>query len=253
MSNKWIGCLICFTLAGCSILQSKSVDHGADCTLGIPWADCQPGTKGFSNIGVKAQKARLNSTIEQFKVVHDQCQVDINSPELDIIRQKIELFKPSLNTAPSAEISTLDQFPSSAELGPIAKWQSLRDLCLKREAAVLQNIPTSNDSVSESYIQQQRLFAKETQLKIGELADALQNSKITYGEFATKSYELGKQAVNAQVTYKEAALVTDRKKQVQIQQFAQQQFDNNLMAWKTYIKAVNARKPRTVHLDGSVK
>jgi len=25
------------------------------------------------------------------------------------------------------------------------------------------------------------------------------------------------------------------------------------MAWKTYIKAVNARKPRTVHLDGSVK
>ena len=97
------------------------------------------------------------------------------------------------------------------------------------------------------------MFAKETQLKIGELADALQNSKITYGEFATKSYELGKQAVNAQVTYKEAALVTDRKKQVQIQQFAQQQFDNNLMAWKTYIKAVNARKPRTVHLDGSVK
>ncbi len=235
-------------MAGCSILQSKLVDHSADCALGIPWSDCKPGTKGFANIGVSSGKTQLNTTIEQFKVVHEQCQAEISSPDLDIIRHKVELFKPSLNAAPSTEVLSVDQFPSSAELDPIAKWQSLRDLCLKREDAVLQNTPSDHDSVSESYIQQQRFFVKETQLQIGELAQALHNSKVTYGEFAIKSYELSKQAVNAQVMYKEAALVIDRKKQMQIQQFAQKQFENNLMAWKTYMKAVNTRQSNTVHL-----
>lgn len=252
MKNKSVACLVLLILAGCSTAPTKLAGHSADCALGIPWTDCKPGSKGFSNIGAKSGKAQLTTTIEQFKVVHDQCQTDVSSPDLDIIRRKIELFKPSLNASPAAEILSLDQFPTSAEVDPIAKWQSIRGLCLQREDAVLQNIPQANDLVSENYMKQQARFAKEAQLKIGELAEALQALKVTYGEFATKSYEISKQAVNAQVTYKEAALVSDRKRQLQIQQYAQQQFDNNLMAWNTYMKAVNARKPRTVHLGGAL-
>ena len=40
---------------------------------------------------------------------------------------------------------------------------------------------------------------------------------------------------------------------MQAQQLAQQQFANSLAAWFTYMQAVNARQPQTVHINETIR
>jgi hypothetical protein len=38
-------------LSGCSTVGPGFTNHPADCAIGIPWADCLPGTPGYNNGG----------------------------------------------------------------------------------------------------------------------------------------------------------------------------------------------------------
>lgn len=84
---------------------------------------------------------------------------------------------------------------------------------------------------------------------MSELIVALYQEKLTYGEFAQLRYTIGKAAVDADQQYREARLIQDQDRQLQVQQIANQQFTNSLTAWANYMQAVNARQPQTVRLN----
>ena len=181
-----------------------------------------------------------------------QCKDDMLTSELDPIRHKVELYRESPESAPSFEVASNDTFPTESERPVIARWATIRDECIKRSDAA-SKIPPSATPLQVAFLQKTRSFFQEANGRIGELIVALYQQKLTYGEFAQKRYQLSREAVTAELQFRQATLIADQQRQLQAQQLAQQQFQNNLIAWSTYMQAVNARQPQTVHLDGSVR
>lgn len=239
------------TLSSCSTVGPGLANHPADCALGIPWADCLPGTRGYANGGGsmhrEAAQKKTDAINDQFKAIHDQCKADLQSPELDAIRHKVDLYR-AWEDAPSFEAASNEDFPTMPERAAIAKWAALRDDCLRREHAVVM-VPADATPMLANFMQQERAFYQEAQAHIGELMVALYQAKITYGEFARNRYEISKAAAKAQRQYRESRLIEDQQRQVQEQQVAQQQYQNNLMAWSVYMQSVAARQPQTVRLN----
>lgn len=60
-------------------------------------------------------------------------------------------------------------------------------------------------------------------------------------------------AAAAELAFRQSALDQDQQRQIQAQQLAQQQFANSLAAWFTYMQAVNARQPQTVHFNETIR
>ncbi|OIQ71999.1 hypothetical protein GALL_463790 [mine drainage metagenome] len=188
----------------------------------------------------------------QFSAVAEQCKLDMQTSELDPIRHKVELVRPSFDSAPPFEFAVIDDFPTEAEKAVIAKWGTLRDECVKRNDAI-SNIPPDASAMAVAFKQKQKAFYSEAEAQVGELIVALYHSKLTYGEFAKRRYEVSKYAADAEREYREAMIIADQQRQQQAQLAAQQQFQNNLAAWSIYMQSVNARQPQTVYMDGSVR
>jgi hypothetical protein len=181
-----------------------------------------------------------------------QCKDEMLTPELDPIRHKVELYRESPENAPAFEIASNDTFPTESDRPAIARWAMIRDECIKRNDAA-SNIPPSATPLQLAFLQQDRAFGKEASGRVSQLIVALYQQKLTYGEFAQKRYEISREAAVAERQFRQATLLADQQRQVQAQQLAQQQFQNNLIAWSAYMQAVSARQPQTVHIDGSVR
>jgi hypothetical protein len=83
---------------------------------------------------------------------------------------------------------------------------------------------------------------------VGELIVALYQQKLTYGEFAQKQYEFGRDALATELAFTRAIVERDDDRQVQVQQ----QFADVQRTWTNYIQAVNARQPQTVNIQGTI-
>ncbi|ANB77332.1 hypothetical protein AYM40_35215 [Paraburkholderia phytofirmans OLGA172] len=242
-------------LAGCSSVGPGFANHPADCAIGIAWADCLPGTRGYANGGgslhrkeaADAAKAQHDALAAQYESALKQCEADMSTHELDPLRDKIQ-FARKFDDAPPFQYASLDAFPSAADRPLIAKWATLRDDCIRREHAI-DVIPPNATPLDVTLIKQEQAFGQEAEAKVGELVVALYQQKLTYGEFAQRRYAIGKAAVDASRQYREARLIQDQDRQLQAQQIANQQFANNLNAWSNSMQAVNARQPQTVHLN----
>src|ERR1700682_2940571 len=109
-------------LEACSAVGPGFANHPADCAIGIAWADCLPGTRGYANGGgslhrkeaADAAKAQRDALGAQFDAVYKQCAADMSAPELDPIRDKIE-FSRKLDQPPPFQYASLDVFPTAAE------------------------------------------------------------------------------------------------------------------------------------------
>lgn len=201
----------------------------------------------------KEEEAKQRAAITaQFAAVTAQCQTDYQTPELDPIRRKVELHRDSFDAAPPFEIAANDTFPTDAERAAIAKWATLRDTCIKRTDTVSE-IPPSATPLQVAFLQKDRSFNKEAGARISDLIVSLYQQKLTYGEFAKKRYEITRDAAAAERQFRESTLIADQERQTQAQLLAQQQFQNNMLAWSTYMQSVSARQPQTVHFDGSVR
>jgi hypothetical protein len=244
------------SLAACSTVGPGFKNHPGDCAIGIPWADCLPGTAGYNNGGGQRHrdeaKQQNDAVVSAFTALGDQCKSDYATPELDPIRHKVELYRDVADVAPPFEIASNDTFPTDFERTVIAKWATLRDECLRRSNAA-STIPPSATAMQVAFIQQQRSFGKEVAARVSELIVALYQQKLTYGEFAHKRYEIGRDGAAAELAFRQSALENDQQRQIQAQQLAQQQFANNLAVWSAYMQAVNARQPQTVHINGTIQ
>ncbi len=201
---------------------------------------------------------RPSSASLQFRCVEatakpagEQCKSEMDVPELDPIRQKVQLYRASMDEPVPFAIAANDTFPTDAEKPVIAKWATLRDECLKRDAST--PLPPTANAMQVAFIQQERAFGRQAGARVGDLILALYQQKLTYGEFAHKRYEIGRDAAAAELAFRQSALDQDQQRQMQAQQMAQQQFANQLAAWSTYMQAVNARQPQTVHIDGAIR
>ncbi|WP_125469824.1 hypothetical protein [Caballeronia telluris] len=245
-----MGWVVTAFLAGCSSVGPGFANHPADCAIGIPWADCLPGTRGYANGGGSyhrvAAKAQRDALAAKFDDASKQCETEMATPELLPLRDKIQ-FSRKLDDAPPFQYSSLDVFPSAVDRPLIARWATIRDGCIQRESAI-EIIPPDATPLDATRIKQERAFGQEAEAKVSELVLALYQQKLTYGEFALRRYLIGKAAVDAARQYREARLLQDQERQIQTQQVASQQFANTITAWTAYMQTVNARRPQTVNL-----
>jgi hypothetical protein len=253
----WLAVAAVLPLCACSDVGFGLAGHPGDCAMGIAWADCAPGTAGYKPTPAQLTYQARESGVptpqevqEQFKAQNQEAQAEcareMQAPDFDAIRMKIELFRADAETPPPFAIASNDTFPATADRPVIAKWATARDNCIKRLDAMK---PPASNALEAAFIQQDRSFAIEAAGRLSELIVALYQGKLTYGEFAQKRYQIGRDAAAAERQFRAAALIADHERQVQEQQLAQQQFQNNLIAWSSYMQAVNARQPYTVHLD----
>jgi hypothetical protein len=209
-----------------------------------------PGTPGYkptaAQLAYQSKKNGIPTPQERTEQAQAECSHEMQTPDFDAIRTKIELIRADADTPPPFDIASNDSFPTPAERQVIARWATVRDSCIKKGTAI--RSPTSN-ALQAALAEQDRSFATEVAGRVGELIVVLYEGKLAYGEFAQKRYEIGRDGAAAERQFRAAALIADHERQLQEQQFAQQQFQNNLLAWSAYMKAVNARQPDTVHLN----
>jgi hypothetical protein len=187
--------------------------------------------------------AAVNSSTSS-KELADECTKDYDSRDLDPIRSKVELYRSNVDAAPPFDIASNDSYPTDAERGAIAKWAKLRDGCLARQRAI-PRVPPSSTSLQANFIEQDSAFGDEIAGKVSALIVALYQGKVTYGEFAEKRYEFSRDGAAAEREFRQAALIADQQRGIQAEQLAQQNFQNKLMIWSTYLQAVNSRPPQT--------
>jgi hypothetical protein len=204
---------------------------------GVPgWTPLSSTVTFTCGADFKAQEAEVNGA----------CHHEMESDDFAPLRSKMEIYRPVADAPPPFVIASNETFPTPSDRVLIAKWAQVRDTCIERQASIE---PTSGTALQNTVVQQDRAFALEVGAKVGELVLALYDGKLTYGEFARKRYEIGRDGVAAQRQFRAAVLIADHDRRVQEQQLAQQQLQNNLIAWSAYMQTVNARQPQTVHVD----
>jgi hypothetical protein len=197
-----------------------------------------PGCGAVQNATTKSAMKQESAELAAARVT---CKSEMSTPELDPVRNKVEIFKDQADTPAPFEMASNDTFPTATDRVAIAKWASLRDACIKRNYALLV-IPPSANSRQRLFFEQDHSFVKEANARVGDLIVALYQQKLTYAEFAHRRYDIFHEATVAEAAFRQAALEKDEERQAQ----AQQQFANSLAAWSLFMQSVNARQPQTV-------
>ena len=200
------------------------------------------GTPGFTLLTSTVTFGCGADLATERRAIATRCDTEYQSPELDPIRMKVELSRANADAPPPFEIASNNAFPSGVERAAIARWATLRDRC-NRDQADLPLPPAA--ALNTAILQQERSFGTAAAGRVGELVIALYDGRLTYGEFAQKRYEISRDASSAERQFRAATLIADHARQVEAQQAAQQQFQNNLLVWSSYMQSLNARQPQT--------
>jgi hypothetical protein len=201
----------------------------------------QPMFPGSATINFECVAENSAPTVQS---IAEECKLEYGVADLDPIRHKVELYRAAWDAPPPFEVASNDSYPTEQERGAIAKWATLRDSCLARQRAVPRVQPSATP-LQVAYIQQDAAFGDEVAGRVSALIVALYQGKLKYGEFAEKRYEFSRDGAAAEREFRRATLISDQQRAAQAQQLAQQNFQNRLLAWSTYIQAVNARQPQT--------
>lgn len=207
--------------------------------LGVSSNDRQPMFPGSATINFTCSSdnsAAVSSLTEE-------CQKDMQSAELNSIRDKVELMRLNLDAPPPFAMASNQAYPTDTERQAIAKWASLRESCQARSRAARKPPATP---LQRAVYDQEVSFGDEVVGKVSALIVALYQGKLTYGEFAQRRYEFARDGAAAEREYRQATLIADQQRAMQAEQLAQQNFQNKLAAWSTYIQAVNSRPSQTV-------
>ncbi|MGB6450170.1 MAG: hypothetical protein WBE92_05405 [Steroidobacteraceae bacterium] len=199
-------------------------------------------------VGYKADVDKLKSQVEASE---QQCKDDMQTSELDPIRSKVELHrtmgvvdndKLRGNDPPPFAIASNEAVPTDSERTVIARWASMRDICVQREDAI-RVTPAWGTPEEKIDFPQQMSIATDLSAHVGELILLLYQQKLTYGQFAQKQYEFDRDALASELALTKAIVDRDDDERAQ----AQKQFAAVVKAWTDYIQTVNARQPKTVN------
>jgi hypothetical protein len=193
---------------------------------------------------------QVQTTAYQLQAVDAQYRNDLQSPELDPIRQKVELYRAgsSAELPPPFAIATNDTFPTESERPAIAKWAVIRDATLARINA-LRVVPPSATAYQRVVLQQEFAFGTQMASYVGQLIVSLYQQKLTYGEFAQRRYEVTRDTAAAERRFRQAELISDQQRQLQERQVIAQESQARASAWAAYTQTVAARQPLTVRLN----
>ena len=136
----------------------------------------------------------------------EQCKSEIATPDLDPIRQKVELYRESTDSSIPFEIAFNDAVPTDTELPVIAKWAALREDCIRRIRQVSKP-PATASAIQSAFIEQRQFLDNQAGERIGELVVALHHKKLTYGEFAHKRYDINRKVWTFATAVKGVAVV----------------------------------------------
>jgi hypothetical protein len=176
------------------------------------------------------------------KAESENCARQMQISDLNIIRDKVELVRD--NDAPVPfQIASNQNFPNDIEKIAIEKWAKLREECNTRYYGIIANVKQVGTQLQQNYAQQDLSYAKQLTSRVSELVLALYQQKLTYGEFAQKRYEINQTISNARREFRASVLTADRDAQARANQMLEQQMQNNLLLWSTYMQSVNARQP----------
>jgi hypothetical protein len=186
-------------------------------------------------------KSDVDKMVSQVKASQQQCKDEMQAPELNLIRSKVELTRIfSDKNPPPFVISSNDNFATNAELPVIAKWASMRDICIQR-ANAFRTVPSSANPTERQQFQQQMAIGQEYSAHVGQLIVFLYKQKITYGELANREYDFSRDAMAAETALTQAIVARDEDRQSAVQQ----QFAVVLKGWNAYIQEVGSRQPHT--------
>jgi hypothetical protein len=172
----------------------------------------------------------------------ERCKNEMQASTLDSIREKVELARDAESAVPFA-IASNQNYPSQNESSAIATWAKLREDCSARSFAIISKATESRNQLQMNNAQQDLSYSKKLSSSVSELIVALYQQKLTYAEFAQKRLEIGRTISAAQRDFRASTLIADREMQSKAQQIAEQQMQNNLLAWSTYMQTVNSRQP----------
>lgn len=245
-----------FAIADCTHVADVLTDAGTRLRRhGSQSSDTTQSSRGSTQAPAAggATKADTDAMNAAFKAAQEECKASFAAPELDPIRHKIELYRASDNQEPLPfEIASNDNFPTADERPVIVNWGTLRDACLRRTFSV--PLPPSASQVQTAMLKQVLAFAHQVADDETELIICLHQQKLTYGEFGRKRYEVVQAAAAFQLAIAQVS-TANKDQQHTLEELlpAQQQFTETLDGFSKYVRAVKARKPRTVRMDGSVQ
>jgi hypothetical protein len=207
-------------------------------------------------LGWTPQESRVTFTCSpdlavRLEEINKECLASYRVPELHPIKDKVELVRQAWAEPVPFDIAANDTFASEGERPAIAKWAALRNECIalmSRATAV----PPSIDGLQRTQLEQARSFGQVAAAKVGELIVLLYQQKLTYGEFAKKRFDIGRDAADAERRYRQSVQIADRAMQMEQLRLLEQNFQANMAAWTSYVQSVNARRPLNVHLDGTL-
>lgn len=240
-----------FVMADCTHVADVLTDAGTRLRRhGSQSSDTTPASGGATQAPAGVTKSDTDAMNAAYKAAGDECKASFTAPELDPIRHKVELYRASDNQEPLPfEIATNDNFPTADERPVIVSWGTLRDACLRRMFAV--PLPPSANQVQAAVFKQVQDFAHQVADDETELIICLHQQKLTYGEFGRKRYEVVRAAAAFQLAITQASAgAKDQQHALEELLPAQQQFTETLDGFSKYVRAVKARKPRTVRMDG---
>jgi hypothetical protein len=177
----------------------------------------------------------------------EQCKSDLSVPDLDSIRQKADPSRIAGDGPPPYSIASNDTFATETDRQVIAKWITIRNLCLKRFDALLV-VPQSATATEAAALRQAFALTLASESSLGDLIQALLDQKLTYGEFARKRFEFTRDAAALNAKINEAGLAQQGDSGLVA---SEHRLSTTIAGWRTYVSAVKARRPRSVHVaDG---
>jgi len=223
---------------GLATLAAGCVDEGA--READAWASVRDAQRQMG-APPEARPAEAASTLR------DDCAADMGRAGLDALRPKVEFIRDP-DAPPPAAIADNDTFPSDAELPLIARWAGVRSACLARTERTAGQAPAT---VGEALVLATFLgdLRHEISARIGALIDVLAAQKLTYGEFARRRFEIGREGVYAEQRFRQALAATgsDAQLKATVAQAATDRAQREAR-WRAYLDGVAARAPNSVRL-----
>ena len=163
---------------------------------------------------------------------------------LDSIRTKADIERKAADGPPPFRIALNDTFATDTERSGIANWIRLRSHC-GRQAEMP---PPADNAIDATSMQQMVALSRTLQSSVGKLIRALYYQELTYGEFAQKRYQFTREATELTAAIGEATVAAD----VSGLGRTLRNFLYLRSSWNAYLRRVNARQPRAVHIRGAI-